>query len=119
MSPSPAARELLRHPAVLNVSGISVAPKIRRASHLPSVGLCHPHCQPDYLSVSVPRARYAMASILVSLSAIALAVGAVSASNDGRSPLVPFLKRQAPGTPEYNCHDNCGEYHFTGSHEGS
>ncbi|KAJ9133033.1 hypothetical protein NKR23_g10961 [Pleurostoma richardsiae] len=42
---------------------------------------------------------------------LAIAVAAASATAIGSEDVVftMLLKRQAPGTPAYNCHDNCGQ----------
>lgn len=42
-----------------------------------------------------------------------VAASAVSASTDELQFFSRLLKRQDPGTPEYNCHDNCGKHLFT------
>jgi hypothetical protein len=36
------------------------------------------------------------------------AIACTSALLAEEDVFVTLLKRQAPGTPEYNCHDNCG-----------
>ncbi|KAI0898441.1 hypothetical protein F4806DRAFT_458399 [Annulohypoxylon nitens] len=41
--------------------------------------------------------------------AVVLAATAVSASTDELQFIARLLKRQDPGTPAYNCHDNCGQ----------
>ncbi|KAI1448091.1 hypothetical protein F5Y02DRAFT_334354 [Annulohypoxylon stygium] len=41
--------------------------------------------------------------------AAVLAATAVSASTDELQFIARLLKRQDPGTPAYNCHDNCGQ----------
>jgi hypothetical protein len=42
------------------------------------------------------------------LAAVASVVAAASVDADLQA-LARLLKRQAPGSPEYNCHDNCGQ----------
>lgn len=45
----------------------------------------------------------------VKFALAALAATAVQASAiDGDEVFAVLLKRQEPGTPAYNCHDNCG-----------
>lgn len=44
--------------------------------------------------------------------AAVLAATAVSASTDELQFIARLLKRQDPGTPAYNCHDNCGSYNL-------
>lgn len=43
------------------------------------------------------------------LGAVA-AASVASASTDELQFFSRLLKRQDPGTPEYNCHDNCGKH---------
>ena len=40
---------------------------------------------------------------------VIVAASAASASTDELQLFSRLLKRQEPGTPEYNCHDNCGK----------
>ena len=39
-----------------------------------------------------------------------VAASAASASTNELQLFSRLLKRQEPGTPEYNCHDNCGKH---------
>lgn len=41
-----------------------------------------------------------------------LACMAVSATAFQYPDFVPLHRRQDPGTPEYDCHANCGEFRF-------
>ena len=40
---------------------------------------------------------------------VIVAASAASASTTELQLFSRLLKRQEPGTPEYNCHDNCGK----------
>lgn len=50
-----------------------------------------------------------MITVRWALGAI-VAATAVSASADELQLFARLLKRQEPGTPAYNCHDNCGKW---------
>jgi hypothetical protein len=50
-----------------------------------------------------------LASNIVIASFVALASATSPVPSD--EVFAALLKRQAPGSPSYNCHDNCGTYY--------
>jgi hypothetical protein len=50
------------------------------------------------------------------LIACFVAIAAATQLHAEDAVFAALLKRQAPGTPSYNCHDNCGKHLTTLSH---
>jgi hypothetical protein len=53
-----------------------------------------------------------MVKVLTLVTAFAVVVNALGLQAE-EDIFAALLKRQAPGTPSYNCHDNCGMNPYT------